>query len=96
MQEVLGKNNLYRKNLLKLTIYIYPTWVYNMFIIWVRMGSGGSRGLQIHCWVVVPAMVGSIPTRARHFTNLFFSYIGGGSMTDKEIIRLTHMSSKAG
>lgn len=34
---------------------------------WGRIDSGGSRGLQIRCRVVLPAEVGSIPTRSCHF-----------------------------
>ncbi|MDK2800314.1 MAG: hypothetical protein PWQ70_1933, partial [Clostridiales bacterium] len=55
---------------------------------------------QIHCWVVKPAEVGSIPTHSRHFSQVHPSFYcrltGGENMTDKDILRLTHMSSKAG
>lgn len=69
-------------------------------VIWEWMDSGGSHGLQIHCWVVKPAEVGSIPTHSRHFSQVHPSFYcrltGGENMTDKDILRLTHMSSKAG
>ena len=35
-------------------------------MIWGRMGSGGFHGLQIRRRAVLPAEVGSIPTRSRH------------------------------
>lgn len=56
------------------------------------MGSGGSHGLQIHCRVVILAVVGSIPTRSRQ--NKDDEEVA--SLTEKDIVRLTHMSSKAG
>ena len=56
------------------------------------MCSGGFLGLQIRSRVVIPSEVGSTPTRFRQV----ILKGGGGCMTDKEIQRLTYMSSKAG
>lgn len=61
------------------------------------MGPGGSLGLQIRSRVVIPAEVGSTPTRFRHFVlKTKTSEKEVVRLTDKEIKRLTHMSSKAG
>ena len=50
--------------------------------LWKRMGPGGLLGLQIRSRVVIPAEVGSTPTRFRQFnceTAAFgFNQIWGG------------------
>lgn len=59
------------------------------------MGPGGPLGLQIQCRVFVTAVVGSIPTPFRQLLyRLERKEVA--QLTDKEIKRLTHMSSKAG
>ncbi len=56
------------------------------------MCPGGRLGLQIRSRVVIPVEVGSTPTRFRQTV----VEKEGEKVSDSEIKRLTHMSSKAG